>query len=86
VSTARKKHVNPFYVLLLLVGVAFTVTACAYVTMIAKMSRFDQAQTAEDGGLIRWLEDHGATLMMVELAVLGVVERLTDSAADRGTS
>jgi hypothetical protein len=73
---SQRKYVNPFYVLLLLVGIVFTVTATAYVTMTAKMSRPEQAQlSTADGsaGIIDLIDRHGAQVMMIEIAILAVV-------------
>jgi hypothetical protein len=79
----KKQRVNPFYVLLVLAGVAFAITACAYGVMAVKqMHASDLAlpgQTTElsrppaDPGFIHFMEQHGNRLMVVELAVLGLM-------------
>jgi hypothetical protein len=66
----RKQPTNPFYVSLLPVGVAFTITACAFVVM---MMRGSDPRLAEDAGLIRLMERHGIAIMSVELAVLAIL-------------
>lgn len=65
---------NPFYVLLVLIGIAFTLTACAYGVMAFKVVR-TKAEVAEDGegaALLTYLDEHGATLMAVEVALLAL--------------
>jgi len=66
----RKKSTNPFYVALLPVGVAFALTACAFVVM---MMRGSNPQHAEETSLIRLMELHGVSIMSVELAVLAAL-------------
>lgn len=68
-----RKHVtaiNPFYVLLVVVGAAFAVTACAYgwsARLKLDPQHFDQ-HLAFVEALDRW----GVTAMIVELAILTV--------------
>lgn len=78
----NKKRVNPFYVLLVLAGIAFAITACAYGVMAVRQLHAGDyplsattlaAQGVEtDAGLVRFMDQHGARLMFVELAVLGL--------------
>lgn len=65
------KNVNPFYVVLVIVGVAFAVTACAYAVMVVKNLE-PSRRAAETGGLMVLLEQHGFTILMVELGLLTV--------------
>ena len=69
------KTTNPFYVLLILVGIAFAITACAYGVMTVR--GLDPAAGLNDGEaggkLLAFLDDHGFTLMIVELALLAVL-------------
>jgi hypothetical protein len=71
---ARKKRTNPFYVLLLLVGVAFCVTTCAYGVMTFRgASSSSAARTQEESHpLMQWLDDYGVWLLAGELCVLGL--------------
>jgi hypothetical protein len=72
-SMAKKKSgINPFYVLLVLLGIAFTVTACAYGVMAFKAVRRDQDVEAQSSGaaMLNYLDRHGAELMGLELALL----------------
>lgn len=72
--SVRVKPFNPFYVLLLIAGVVFTITACAYGTMAVKMMRPSDLETVErDSGLLPWLDEHGPRLLLVEIAALGLL-------------
>jgi len=60
----KKRHKNPFYVLLILVGVAFTISACSYFVMVVKQSspsrwEDDEIQTEQPRTLISLMERHG---------------------------
>lgn len=72
--TATKRSAkNPFYVLLVILGVAFVLTACAYSVMALKATR--QANPRESGGgaaLLEFLNRHGDALMGGELALLAI--------------
>lgn len=71
----RKKRVNPFYVVLVLAGVAFVVTACAYGVMAVKqmhVSYVSIEQAQADASFVGFMDEHGATVMLIELAILGV--------------
>lgn len=70
----RKKAVNPFYVLLLAVGVAFTITAAAYGVMAYHETRPGGAwsTTGEAHLLLSFMSQHGDGLMIGELALLGI--------------
>lgn len=79
-SQRRTKPVNPFYVLLLLAGVAFAITACAYGVMTVRQlnaSRVPGYRFASDKGnetknFNQLIDAHGAQAMIVELVLLGV--------------
>jgi hypothetical protein len=69
---ARKRpFANPFYFLLLVVGVAFLLTASSYGVMAFREVQGHSA-AASRSGLMTFLDRHGALLMIVELAVLAV--------------
>lgn len=70
-----KKHINPFYILLIPVGVVFTVTAAAYVMMAFTVAHAVQGQAGRHAGhqLIQWLRLHGDVALLVELAILAVL-------------
>jgi hypothetical protein len=70
----RKKPVNPFYLLLVVAGVAFAVTACAYGVTAMRALRSDPAakgRALEENELTRFMSQHGNTLLVGELLVLG---------------
>lgn len=61
---------NPFYLLLLAVGVIFGITACAYVVMILQTSGPGLAPASP---LLSFLERHGTLTLMVQLGLLAVL-------------
>ena len=67
-----KKPVNPFYVLLVILGVVFGITACAYGVMTVKMSTVEGIASTSQSPVMKFLNDHGLTVLLVELALLGV--------------
>ena len=75
IAVAKKeKHANPFYVLLIVVGVAFAVTACAYGVMTVRgMNPRSDSETSPAGAaLMDFLDQHGLAVLMAELGLLGV--------------
>ncbi|HWB09548.1 MAG TPA: hypothetical protein VG826_10000 [Pirellulales bacterium] len=62
---------NPFYALLVALGIAFALTACAYSVMTLRAVR-PQNEEAGGGALIEFLDKHGGRLMAGELALLGM--------------
>ena len=71
------KFANPFYALLLAVGIAFAVTATAYGVMAFREARpalmENSASTrSTEHPLMKWLSHHGETALISELALLGV--------------
>ena len=67
-----KKSANPFYALLLVVGVLFAVTATAYGVMFVQEVREASGETSEMAKhpLMNWMQRHGNTALVVELALL----------------
>lgn len=65
---------NPFYIALIVVGIAFTLTACLYTYMMVSAIRFGPAAQLVDGepGPLLFLEQHGALLLGLELALLAI--------------
>lgn len=72
---AKIKRRNLFYVLLVPVGAAFVVTAFAYGFMAFQAVNATVAEAAsyQSHPMFRWLRVNGATAMLAELAVLGVL-------------
>ena len=70
--SSDRKPFNPFYVMLVLVGVAFTVTACAYGVMTVRDLRATAPTPPDAAGepLMALLREYGFTLLMVEIGLL----------------
>jgi hypothetical protein len=70
----KRERINPFYVLLIGAGVAFSITACAYGVMAFRALRMGspQVEAGGDGGLLVVLDQHGGLIMGVELVVLAI--------------
>tara|TARA_B100000530_G_C15930531_1_gene476670 strand:+ start:747 stop:1112 length:366 start_codon:yes stop_codon:yes gene_type:complete len=73
------RKVNPFYVLLVIAGTCFGLTAIAYGVMAsayAKASEDPDAETIlaefEQHPLYRTLDNHGVTIMLIELVMLAI--------------
>jgi hypothetical protein len=62
--------VNPFYALLLVVGVAFALTGCAYTVMSFRQL---DPHAVDEPGMVALMKDHGLTIMLSELGVLGLL-------------
>jgi hypothetical protein len=69
----RTEPINPFYVLLVVVGVAFTLTACAYGLMMFNATQpVGRIDLGAPDGLLGWLNAHGGALLTGELILLAV--------------
>jgi hypothetical protein len=70
-----KKRFNPFYALLVPVGLAFAVTAFAYGFMAFQAVNAVRAEAGRHGAhpLFQWLRAHGDAMLLGELAVLAVL-------------
>ena len=76
----RRKPANPFYVLLVLTGILFFITASAYGVMTVKGLYPEVVETSGEenrapggqSGLLDWLDENGFRLLMVELVVLAI--------------
>ncbi|MCA9248325.1 MAG: hypothetical protein KDA42_14460 [Planctomycetales bacterium] len=66
---AQKKAINPFYVLLVMAGLLFFITACAYgvMTLIAVNPG---ANVSRGHPLLVLMRRHGDMLLLIELAAL----------------
>ena len=72
---SARKWKNPFYTLLIPAGLAFCVTGFAYGLMAfqeVNAGRTAIEQTT-DHPLFRWLQSHGTTAILIELAILAVL-------------
>jgi hypothetical protein len=62
--------INPFYRALLVVGVVFAISACAYGVMTV---RGLNPRLADEQGLMGLMSQHGMTILVVELVLLGIL-------------
>lgn len=61
---------NPFYAALVVVGLAFALTTCAYTVMsFRELDPF----APEEEGLIALMKNRGLVILLVELGLLGVL-------------
>lgn len=65
---------NPFYILAMIFGVAFTITACAYGLMMLKSIRPEglPREGQPGAGLMDLLRQQGTAILAIELAGLAV--------------
>jgi hypothetical protein len=75
----QKQPFNPFYALLVIVGVAFTITSCAYALLMVRATRPDASGAAgsvslggEEGGLMKLLDERGMEILGVEVFLLAL--------------
>lgn len=72
----KGKSTNPFYIVLVVAGVLFAITACGYGVMTVRLASpqalIQQTSESTDNSFVLFFEDYGFTLMLVELAVLGI--------------
>lgn len=66
-----KEPFNPFYLLVLLVGVGFAITAFAYGTMAYRATAPAAAAVDAEPGLMSLVDRYGVQTMGVELVLLG---------------
>jgi hypothetical protein len=69
------KSKNPFYALLVIVGLAFALTATAYCVMAFRDVRLPAATekaTPASHPLIAWMHRNGEAALLTELTLLGV--------------
>ena len=71
----RKELPNPFYLLSVIAGVAFTVTACAFGLLILRTNRGLYSPDADpsEQPLMNLLDQHGLAILGAEVALLAVV-------------
>ncbi len=70
-KSKRNKATNPFYVVLMVVGVAFALTACAY-GWSARL-KLDPETFDRNTAFIEVMDRYGMVSMIVELALLTVL-------------
>lgn len=69
-----KEPFNPFYGLLLVAGILFSISACAYGVMAFTAVKNGPIAAGPSSGqrLLMFLDDHGGKLLSGELAVLAI--------------
>ncbi len=67
----KKEPINPFYLLVLVVGVAFLITACSYGAMSYRAIAPRVGPAVGPHPLMTFLDRHGMQFMAVELVALG---------------
>lgn len=70
-----EKFANPFYALLLVAGLAFALTATAYVVMAYRdrdTALSVTSETAEQDSLMLWMSENGEVTLLTELGFLAV--------------
>jgi len=80
-QSSNRKPVNPFYVMLVLAGIVFAITTCAYGAMssvfVASYRELPEQEAAElmadESTWMNVIDRHGSTIMLVEIAVLAVL-------------
>lgn len=68
----QKKPFNPFYVLLMILGVIFAITACAYGVMTVKMSTAEGISDSSGAWLLEFMNEYGLITLSVQLALLAL--------------
>jgi hypothetical protein len=67
------KYINPFYALLIPVGVAFVISATAYgVMMVRDTAGSDSGTPQEETGLLGFMDQHGVSILGIEVGLLGL--------------
>ena len=75
--SSKKQEVNPFYVLVVLVGIAFVVTTLAYVVVLVRLQPVGgQAPTSVESPVPQFIEQRGESLLLQEAGALVVVSIL----------
>jgi len=70
----RKERINPFYVASGVLGVAFTLTACAYGVLMLQANRGLMRPDAlgQEHPLLSLLDQHGAAILGAEVGLLAI--------------
>jgi hypothetical protein len=75
------KSANPFYVLLIIAGLSFALTATAYVVMAFRDAHAREASnaqgttavaTSDEHSLMVWMRQHGNAALLSELGLLAI--------------
>jgi len=70
----KKDPFNPFYLMLVVVGLTFAITACAYCVMAFRAVAHQQATNSETSGafLMAFLDEYGVWLLLAEIVLLAI--------------
>jgi hypothetical protein len=68
----KTKSRNPFYVLLVIVGIAFVVSACAYGFMAYSDVMLIEGGPSSGSRLMQFMDQHGMKLLVGEVLLLGL--------------
>jgi nicotinamide riboside transporter PnuC len=71
VAASGRKASNPFYVVLMVVGVAFVLTACAYGW--SSWLKLDPQHFDRNADFVELMDRYGVIVMIVELVLLTVL-------------
>ncbi|MBL8828988.1 MAG: hypothetical protein JNM18_18550 [Planctomycetaceae bacterium] len=66
-----KRGSNPFYAIVVFLGIAFSVTACAYGVMAFRALR-GRDDAGVKSALLEFLDQHGEKLLIAEVLLLGL--------------
>ncbi|RIK84026.1 MAG: hypothetical protein DCC68_02415 [Planctomycetota bacterium] len=81
-----RRHTHPLYYLVGVLGVAFTVTACAYGVMSFRSDRGGDAYGREtSAGLLGLMREHGGKVLGAEIAALAIAAVAAMAADGRAT-
>lgn len=71
----RHRFVNPFFVLVGIVGGAFVVSAMVYGMLILRVSHTagNWAEQEPREGLLLFFREHGTMILVIELAILAIL-------------
>jgi hypothetical protein len=65
----QPKPTNPFYIALVIAGIAFALTACAFVVTMG----ISDPRQLDESSLAGLMDQHGVWIMLIELALLAVL-------------
>ena len=69
-ARSNRKVINPFYFLLVIIGIVFTITACAYGVMTVQ--QINPSTVDRPHALTVFLDQHGFAMLAVELVLLAI--------------
>ena len=69
---ATTKPNNPFYIVLLIVGLVFVITACSYfvMTLQSREASYGRRSEPDNAGFVEFIDRNGFAALMIELGIL----------------